>query len=48
MNFENVPIVTKVLINLEPEIKMYRNFVCMELSVKPNFVKILAKSVCLF
>ena len=36
-NFENVPIVTKVLINLEPEIKMSWNFVCMELNVKPNF-----------
>ena len=36
-NFENVPIVTKVLINLEPEIKMSWNFVCMGLNVKPNF-----------
>ena len=36
-NFENVPIVTKVLINLEPEIKMSWNFVCMELNVKPYF-----------
>ena len=37
MNFENVPIVTKVLINLEPEIKMSWNFVFMGLNVKPNF-----------
>ena len=36
-NFENEPIVTKLLINLEPKIKMSWNFVCLELNVKHNF-----------
>ena len=36
-NFENEPIVTKLLINLEPKIKMSWNFVCLELNGKPNF-----------